>query len=195
MRKKKQWCRIWIDRLVSEIQQERWHWRHLTKKDMGRESRSQQRRCTITWTQKKPTGTLQQASPCCSSTGSPLYSELHSPPVPSLLICEFLGSVIDECWILVGRMPSPLALGLSLIWTILSWWFAYPNIIQRTTGRNSILGVKHELEPYLSPTTCFLLDIQRWIRPSLPSGETCSLMEEAIKYWRTRQVDGLRTKQ
>lgn len=39
MRKKKQWCQIWIDRLVSEIQQERWHWKHLTKKDMGREKK------------------------------------------------------------------------------------------------------------------------------------------------------------
>lgn len=133
MRKKKQWCRIWVDRLVSEIQQERWYWRHLTKKDMDRERRrSRQRHCTITWTQeKKPTGTLQQASPC-SSTGFPLCLELHNPPVASLLICEFLGSVRDECWILVGRMPSPLALGLSLIWTISSWWFAYFNSIQRT---------------------------------------------------------------
>lgn len=105
-----------MDRLVPEIQQERLHRRHLTKKNMGREKKepAMARHHHLDSGEEIDWDTATSFSPLLLDWFPTVHRAAH-PPGPSLLICEFLGSVIDECWVMVGRMPSSLALGLSYL--------------------------------------------------------------------------------
>lgn len=71
-------------------------------------------------------------------------------------ICCYLGTVIHSCGVIVGRMLSPSALGLGLLWT---GWVTY-SVMQSTSRRKSTWN-SNSMSLSFCPVVLFILTTQQ----------------------------------